>query len=81
MNKYNRELLIIVKDFYGNEFFIEQEINQLNKILGMVDSLDHFCTVNEIVDLRKYAMVKETRRITKIVQQKVNPFIFIIGKN
>jgi F0F1-type ATP synthase alpha subunit len=82
MKASNRDLLVLVKDEYMNERFMEQELEQLNDLLFHYETVDNFCVCHEIFDMNKYKILSKARDIQQVVRQKeLKPFQFICNKN
>ena len=82
MKTPNRDLLVLVKDEYMNEIFMEQELEQLNDLLFHYETIDNFCVSHEVFDMNKHKVLCNARAIQKIVRQKdLKAFQFICNKN
>ena len=82
MKTPDRDLLVLVKDEYMNEKFMEQELEQLNEMLFHYETVDKFCIVHEIFDLNKYKIVTRSSQMQQIIRQKeLKPFQFVCNKN
>jgi len=82
MKTPNRDLLVLVKDEYVNEKFIEQELEQLNDLLFHYETMDIFCLAHEVFDINKYKIIRKSPAMQQIIRQKeLKPFQFICNKN
>ena len=82
MKTPNRDLLVLVKDEYVNEKFIEQELEQLNDLLFHYETMDIFCLAHEVFDINKYTIIRKSPAMQQIIRQKeLKPFQFICNKN
>jgi hypothetical protein len=82
MKTPNRDLLVLVKDEYMNETFMEQELEQLNDLLFHYETIDNFCVSHEVFDMNKYKIITNPFSIQQIVRQKeLKAFQFICNKN
>ncbi len=82
MKTPDRDLLVLVKDEYMNEGFIEQELAKLNEMLFRYETFDTFCAVHEIFDLIKYKIITTPRHMQAVIRQKeLKPFLFLCNKN
>ena len=82
MKTPNRDLLVLVKDEFANEKFMEQELDKLNDLLFHYETLEGFCVAHEAFDINKYKVVRKPQSLQKIVRQKeLKPFQFIFNKN
>ncbi|HEY8388976.1 MAG TPA: hypothetical protein VIK74_10255 [Parasegetibacter sp.] len=82
MKTPNRDLLVLVKDEYMNEQAIENEIEQLNELLYVVESIENFCLAHEILDLNRFKVYELPFKVREVIQQsELKPFQFIFNKN
>ncbi len=82
MKTTNRDLLVLVKDEFDSEKSMEKELDQLNKILFVVETTATFCIVNEILDFNRYKVLSNPKKVLKVLQQEeLKPFQFIYNKN
>ena len=82
MKTPNRDLLVLVKDEYATEKFMEQELEQLNDLLFHYETLDTFCLAHEVFDMNKYKIVRKHSTLKQIArQQELKPFQFLCNKN
>jgi hypothetical protein len=82
MKTSDRDLLVLVKDEYMNDKFMEQELEQLNALLFLYETADNFCIAHEVFDMNKYKIITDSKGIQKITNQKeIKPFQFICNKN
>ena len=82
MKTPNRDLLVLVKDDRLDKEAIEFELEQLNQLLFVFETVDNFCVAHEVFDLNKYKIIYNSRTIRQIMYQKeLKPFVFISNKN
>ena len=82
MKTPNRDLLVLVKDEFVNEQFMEQELEQLNNLLFYYETIENFCVAHEVFDVNKYKVITKPRQMQEIIRQKeLKPFQFICNKN
>ena len=82
MKTPNRDLLVLVKDEYINDSFMEQELEQLNDLLFHYETIDNFCVSHEVFDMNKYKIISDAAAIQRIVRAKeLKAFQFICNKN
>ena len=82
MKTPNRDLLVLVKDEYANEKFMEQELDRLNDLLFHYETIEGFCVAHEAFDINKNKIVCKPQILQKIIRNKVlKPFQFIFNKN
>ena len=78
----NRDLLVLIKDEFKNEQAIENELEQLNELLHTTETMDNYCKVYEVIDLNKYRIFHQHKKIMQVLnQKKLKPFQFICNKN
>ncbi|MEP7257144.1 MAG: hypothetical protein ABI687_02125 [Flavitalea sp.] len=82
MKTPNRDLLVLVKDNHLDKDAIEFELEQLNQLLFVFETIDNLCTAHEVFDLNKYKIVSSPKVVRQILKQKeIKPFVFISNKN
>jgi hypothetical protein len=82
MKTPNRDLLVLVKDEYMNERFMEQELEQLNDLLFHYETMENFCVSHEVFDMNKHKILSKAPAIQQVVRQKeLKAFQFICNKN
>ena len=82
MKTPNRDLLVLVKDDRLDKEAIEFELEQLNQLLFVFETVDNFCVAHEVFDLNRYRIVHNAKKIKQVMNQKeLKPFEFIFNKN
>ena len=82
MKNANRDLLVLVKDAFSNKEFMQNELQQLNKLLVRFETLESFCTAHEVFDINKYRVLTSKSQLEKIIEsEELKPFVFICNKN
>jgi hypothetical protein len=82
MKTPNRDLLVLVKDEYASERFMEQELEQLNDLLFLYETIDNFCVAHEVFDMNKYKIVRNQKSLRQIARlQELKSFQFLCNKN
>lgn len=82
MNTGNRDLLLLTKYEKSDSVAMKLELKFLNDLLYRVESLHHFCIVNEIIDVNKYKIFTKPYQVHKISRERrIKPFVFIFNKN
>lgn len=82
MKTPNRDLLVLLKDEFQNNLSIETELEQLNEILFQTETVDNYCIATEIVDLNKYTIIDNRKRLAQLLKKpSLKPFQFIFNKN
>ncbi len=82
MKTSNRDLLVLLKDESMSDQAIEQEVEQLNDLLYITESVDSFCVANELFDLEKFKIHRDQKTLVSIMHQdELKPFAFLFNKN
>jgi hypothetical protein len=82
MKTPNRDLLVLMKDECLDEDAMENELEQLNRLLFYFETMDNFCLAHEVFDMNKYKIIHQPQVILKIINQpEVKPFVFVCNKN
>ena len=82
MKTPNRDLLVLVKDDRLDKEAIEFELEQLNQLLYVFETVDNFCVAHEVFDLNKYKIIHNAKKIRQVMNQReLKPFVFIFNKN
>ena len=82
MKTLNRDLLVLVKDEFATEQFMEQELEQLNDLLFHYETVDTFCVAHEVFDMNKYKILRKQSVLQQIARlQRLKPFQFLCNKN
>jgi hypothetical protein len=82
MKSPNRDLLVLVKDEYASERFMEQELEQLNDLLFHYETIDNFCVAHEVFDMNRYKIVRNQKSLRQIARlQEMRSFQFLCNKN
>jgi hypothetical protein len=80
MNKYNRDLLVLLKTSSLSNEALEMHIHYLNKILLNVECSDAFCAAHELVT--RFKITSSKKSILKAISyNQLKPFFFLINKN
>jgi hypothetical protein len=82
MKPSNRDLLVLVKNEYTSDQFMEQEVELLNELLFHYETMNNFCKSHEVFDLNKYKIIRKQSVIHQIARQKeLKAFQFLCNKN
>ena len=82
MKASNRDLLVLVKNEYASDQFMEQEVEQLNDLLFHYETMTTFCQAHEVFDLNRYKIIHKQQVIHQVARQKeLRPFQFLSNKN
>lgn len=81
MSTPNRDLLVLARG--ENENPNAQEIELLNELLCHVESMEVFCTANEIINLNNYKVITRPDKVMRLIwkRETLKPFVFINNKN
>ncbi len=61
MKTPNRDLLVLVKDDRLDKDAIEFELEQLNQLLFVFETVDNFCVAHEVFDMNKYKIIHNAK--------------------
>lgn len=82
MKTPNRDLLVLVKDDRLNQEAIELELERLNRLLMIFETLEKLCIAHEVFDMNRYRIMRKDAKIRSIIAQKeLKPFVFLFNKN
>lgn len=82
MKTPKRDLLVLVKNDFLNEKAIEEELEKLNQLLFIYETLDNICIPHEVFDLNVYKIHHKTDVIKKVISKKrLKPFEFLFNRN
>jgi hypothetical protein len=82
MKTPNRDLLVLVKDESYDKTFIENELEQLNRLLIHFETIENICVAHEVFDMNRYRILQQPHQVEKHIEAKdIRPFIFICNKN
>ena len=82
MKTPNRDLLVLVKDDRLNQDAIELELERLNRLLMIFETLEKLCIAHEVFDMNRYRIMRKDVKIRSIIAQKeLKPFVFLFNKN
>jgi hypothetical protein len=80
MNKYNRDLLVLLKTSSLSNEALEMHINCLNKLLLSVECSDAFYAAHELAT--RFKITNNKKSILKAISyNQLKPFFFLINKN
>ncbi len=82
MNKSNRDLLVLFNQELMSPQALEQEVHKLHELLHNIEKTNTIIIAHEIIDLKKYKIIKNPSALCKVLRQKeLKPFIFLSNKN
>lgn len=82
MKRLKRDLILLRKDDQLDELNIEKEVECLDHLLQMVETISSLSKAHELIDMNRYKIYQDTLTVSKALKQKEDkPFQFIINKN
>lgn len=82
MNYGGRDLLVLSSKISLTPQQLEKEVRSLHELLYSIETTNHFCTANEVINLNTYKIIRKPHLIEKCVREiETRPFIFICNKN
>ncbi len=82
MNKSNRDLLVLIRQDFGNPDIQEKNMLQLHEMLFNTERLDNFVRSHELIDLNRYKILSGSFELKKWVRKKKNTaFVFLNNLN
>jgi hypothetical protein len=82
MKTPNRDLLVLVKDESFDKTSMENELEQLNRLLIRFETMENICVAHEVFDMNRYRIILKPRQVEKLIHRKeIKPFVFICNKN
>jgi hypothetical protein len=82
MKRPNRDLLVLVKKRSMTDEAIEREVDLINRLLFMVETIDNLCVCCECIDLDKRRISHTRKHIVESLREKPSkPFVFVLNLN
>ncbi len=82
MHYGGRDLLVLSNKISLTPQQLEKELQLLHELLYSIETANHFCTANEVINLNNYKIISKPQHIEKAVREaEMRPFIFIFNKN
>jgi hypothetical protein len=82
MHDFNRDLLVLSKAAHLNQSELEKEMELLNAVLYHVENWRSFCTANEIIDINRRKIIRQSHLIERILRERTQKiFVFTNNKN
>ena len=82
MNYGGRDLLVLSNKISLTPQQLEKEVRSLHELLYSIETSNHFCTANEVINLNTYRIIRKSHLIEKCVRElDSKPFIFVCNKN
>ncbi len=80
MNKYRRDIILVIKDdaVYPNS--IDTRVERLNYVIACVDNKEGFCKAHELVNRNRITSSKR-KILTAVQSERLKPFRFLLNKN
>ena len=76
-----RELIIVGENLVPDKQQRAHNFRCISKLLLHAESMDAFCTANEIIDVNKYRHFRKKHLVQKIMSDNRKPFVFVVNKN
>lgn len=81
MNKFNRELLVLIKEKSNPQGF-ENTVEQLHHLLFVVEKSEKLWQAHEVINVHKHRIRKKRKYVNAILDMEVlSPFIFLCNLN
>lgn len=82
MKSSNRDLLVLSKNASIDQREMELVIEKLNQLLFHAECIENLCSINEIIDINNYKIIRTPKKVEKIISNnKLKRFQFIHNKN
>ncbi|MDB5210038.1 MAG: hypothetical protein JWQ30_865 [Sediminibacterium sp.] len=82
MNDVNRDLLVLSDTAHFSPEQLERELAFLNTLLFHIENWETFSIANEVIDINRRRIVRDSFLIQKILTKKeVKAFVFTCNKN
>jgi hypothetical protein len=78
--KTNRDLLVLFRNEFMSQQAIDEEVENLNRILRISERPDQFCRVHELV-CRNRITTDAKKLLAAFSQPELKPFWFLISRN
>ncbi|WP_346237883.1 hypothetical protein ABDK00_002265 [Niabella insulamsoli] len=80
MNKYRRDIILVIKNEQVSPDAIDTRVEYLNDLIGYVDNVDGFCRAHELVT--RYKITSNKNKIMAAAsRERLRPFRFLLNKN
>lgn len=81
MNKFNRELLVLIKEKSNPQGF-ENTVEQLHHLLFVVEKSEKLWQAHEVINVHKHRIRRKRKHVNAILDLEVlSPFIFLCNLN
>lgn len=82
MNDVNRDLLLLSDTTHRSPEQLARELAFLNTLLFHIENWETFSIANEVIDINRRKIIRESVLIQKILTKKdVKAFVFTCNKN
>ncbi len=81
MNKFNRELLVLINEKSNRRGF-DATVEQLHHLLFIVEKSDKLWQAHEVINVHKHKMRRKRKHVNAILDMEVlRPFTFLCNLN
>lgn len=80
MNKYRRDIILVIKDDGVQPESIATRVECLNYVIALVDNKEGFCRAHELVNRNRITSNKN-KILNAIQKEHLKPFRFLLNKN
>lgn len=80
MEKYNRDLLVLINETASDS--LSREVESLHALLHSVETLENVSASHEVIHVKKHKVFTEKKAVMKVLTAlKTKPFIFLNNLN
>lgn len=81
MNKFNRELLVLIKEKSNTQGF-GNTVEQLHHLLFVVEKSDKLWQAHEVININKHKLRRKRKFVNATLDMEVmKPFVFLCNLN
>lgn len=80
MNKYRRDIILIIKDDAVYPDSIDTQVECLNYVIAFADNKEGFCRAHELVNRNRITSNKN-KILAAVKKERLKPFRFLLNKN
>lgn len=77
----NREIIIVGENLICDFEKKQRNLKSISKLLVYSETIDAFCTANEVIDVNKYRHIRKKHLVQKTIKDNHKPFVFLVNKN
>jgi hypothetical protein len=81
MNRFNRDLLVLLKQELMTPEAQEQQLQRLHELLYEVERFSNVILSYEVLDMVRYKVVRNPVQLKRLMKQSEKPFIFYFNRN